>query len=251
MKNPKIMVGNRAFVGNLDGVSKEIEKLQKFGENVMALPSVAACYTAVNMELDKANLSNLTCWHPEHKMLGIKAPGKFVPFLNALIDQAAMIAADYLLLLSTEIKLTEADLQKMLDKMDENTLMVGARLDGHEFHASSTVGITGVTTPWFTCCLVNVKKIIRLGIPMTGEALFDPTRKSAGVEEVATISLYQRLYADCDAKLIQLDSVAWETGVFEGERLERHHIKMASKKARPRAQVEFANLLSGVVQHIA
>ena len=250
----KIVVGNRCYVGNIENAEKEIARLRDLAENVLAITSIETCYTAVDLDSDKANLVSQQ-WKDGHKVFGVTPHGKFVPALNALLDKAAKEGADYILFLSTEVRLSEADVQKMINAFDAfadgKTLVIGARLDGHEFHWGKEVEINGTTTPWNTCAMYDVKKLCRLGIPSTGEALFDSSRKNAGVEEVATISLYQSLYNDCQAKLIELPGVSWQTEQLTGERLEKHLRKMLSKIQRPSAQLAYAKLKPGKVIHIA
>lgn len=47
--------------------------------------------------------------------------------------------------------------------MGPDDLVVGAALAGHAFQGGQTVELTGVTTPWNTLALWDVRKLAKLG----------------------------------------------------------------------------------------
>jgi hypothetical protein len=181
--------------------------------------------------------------------------GQFVPALNALISFAAAArstschnnniaaaAADRILFVSAETTLaSQTAIQSLLRHLDlETTLVVGARLPGHDYQhhhqqtpnvvvtGSSTnedatavgsrscssssytvVPLNGRTTPWNTLAVWNLRQLARTGFVQVSEGLLTDrqTEPSQGVEEVMAIALQQHLFGrqQCLAKLVQLD----------------------------------------------
>eukprot|EP00644_Phytophthora_capsici_P010620 jgi/Phyca11/568962/estExt2_Genewise1.C_PHYCAscaffold_300456 len=177
--------------------------------------------------------------------------GKFVPALNALVGMAAdrFPNADTLILQSLEIDVDAASVEALRSHFDLNRdLVVGAALPGHDFQpnsASQPVELTGLTSPWNTLALWNLEQLTKVGFPLMGDALrleIDGIGSAAGIEEVATIAMYQQLYANGTsptiAKLVRVPSIAWQLdGLQDPKRLEWHQKKMASKQQRAAAQI--------------
>ncbi|KAF1792015.1 Phosphoribosyltransferase-like [Phytophthora cactorum] len=131
--------------------------------------------------------------------------GKFVPALNALIGTAAdhFPQADTLILQSLEIDVDTASVASLRSHFDvTQDLVVGAALPGHDFHpdpSSQPVELSGLTSPWNTLALWNLEQLTKVGFALMGDALrleVDGIGSAAGIEEVATIALYQQLYAN-------------------------------------------------------
>ncbi|EEY57652.1 uncharacterized protein PITG_00214 [Phytophthora infestans T30-4] len=191
--------------------------------------------------------------------------GKFVPALNALIGTAAdhFPAADTLILQSLEIDVDATSVASLRSHFDvTQDLVVGAVLPGHDFRpdpSSQPVELSGLTSPWNTLALWNLEQLTKVGFALMGDALrleADGIGSAAGIEEVATIAMYQQLYASgsspTTAKLVRVPSIAWQVnGLQDPKRLEWHKKKMESKQQRAAAQLaHFGGVASGCVYHL-
>ncbi|KAG7387516.1 hypothetical protein PHYPSEUDO_014038 [Phytophthora pseudosyringae] len=191
--------------------------------------------------------------------------GKFVPALNALIGTAAdhFPKADTLILQSLEIDVDAACVESLRSHFDiKRDLVVGAALPGHDFQpdpASQPVELSGLTSPWNTLALWNLEQLTKVGFALMGDALrleVDGVGSAAGIEEVATIAMYQQLYANgtspTTAKLVRVPSIAWQVdGLHDPKRLEWHNKKMASKQQRAATQLaHFGGVAPGRVLHL-
>uniref|UniRef100_H3HAL9 CG-1 domain-containing protein n=1 Tax=Phytophthora ramorum TaxID=164328 RepID=H3HAL9_PHYRM len=190
--------------------------------------------------------------------------GKFVPALNALVGAAAdhFPKADTLLLQSLEVAVDAASMEALRSHFDiKRDLVVGAALPGHEFQpnpATQPVELSGLTSPWNTLALWNLEQLTKVGFALMGDALrleVDGIGSAAGIEEVATIAMYQQLYANSTspttAKLVRVPSIAWQVdGLEDPKRLEWHQKKMASKLQRAAAQIAHFGVAPGRVHHL-
>ncbi|KAL3800895.1 hypothetical protein ACHAW5_002046 [Stephanodiscus triporus] len=238
--------------------------------------------------------------------------GKFVPGLNAIVSHCANAGARRVLMISAEIRISKDGVEMLSSYFDDDTLVVGAALRGHDHRrrrlrrnipASSSsssaedrgvggeereeaaeveVELTGRTAPWNTCAIWDVNKLALTGFLLVSEGLHRAeggvvvgceggtnnantnTTKStststdagaAGVEEVATIAVIQRVLSHrrARAKLVMLrpDMIDWDEDFDDDEgRREWHERKMRSKLSRARRQLELLNLVgSGIVIH--
>ncbi len=182
--------------------------------------------------------------------------GKFVPGLNALILEAKThFRADLMMFISAEVELSSATVRTLCQTVieDENVLVAGAALNGHDYHAGDSgtsepskqrvVPLTGRTTPWNTLCVWNLDKL-----SLTGFSLISDLGKSAGVEECVAIAMLQKLFPKSEARLVKIDGISWEATFQDGERQKWHDEKMKSKVERPKNQLERLGL-SGTVIH--
>jgi len=179
--------------------------------------------------------------------------GKFVFPMNALVSASALQNPNSIMLsLSVEVMIELESITAILAHMDDSTLVTGALFPDHEFHPSEIVQGNGITTPWNTAAAWNLQKLSLVGFPLAGDALFDPTRKGAGVEEVTAIALMQKLFSGCDAKLVAVPGIAWQNDFSDNlKRLEAHRVKMASKIQRPAEQLARLGIPAPIIQHIA
>jgi hypothetical protein len=250
----RIIALNRFFEKDVTKVLSGLQRIFSFVDHVIKLPSVTQLHIAVNAEdqIDSARFLNGR-YGAAYENGRLRAypvqPWGFVPPINAALEQLRQKDVDALLLISTEVVISDAIIETLSTHLDEQTLVVGARLEGHQF-APGENALTGATTPWNTLALWSVPKLQRMGFPLIGEALWDPERRSAGVEEVGAISLYQQRYSDCRAKLVEVPGVNWVMENLTQDRQEKHRLKMRSKEERPQAQCEFAKLLPGRVMHV-
>jgi len=116
--------------------------------------------------------------------------GNFIPALNALVSWAAIstleVSSPLLLFISAETQLTVTAVESLCSHIDSNTLVVGARLQGHDHKASSgeigekeldktengiTIALNGRTTPWNTAAVWNLRKLSLSGFPLVAEGL--------------------------------------------------------------------------------
>ncbi|KAF4321721.1 hypothetical protein BBO99_00001680 [Phytophthora kernoviae] len=191
--------------------------------------------------------------------------GKFVPALNALVSVAAdrFPEADTLLLQSLEVEVDKVGVEFLRSHFDiKRDLVVGAALSGHEFQPDPSVQplkLSGLTSPWNTLALWNLEQLTKIGFALMGDALrleVDGIGSAAGIEEVATIAMYQQLYANTTsatkAKLMRVPGIAWQLdGLQDPERLAWHEKKMTSKQQRAAAQLtHFGGVAPGSVYHL-
>eukprot|EP00128_Syssomonas_multiformis_P004088 Colp12_sorted_trinity150504_noHs@22396 len=178
--------------------------------------------------------------------------GSFIPALNALVYHAAAVQATNILFLSVEVALSRHSVDTLHRYMDEETLVVGAALDGHEF-SEGEQELSGVTTPWNTAAVWNVPSLMKTGFLGIAEGYTTADGKvmPAGVEEVSVIALHQKLFpGKAKAKVIDISGASWQARWMDEEREKWHRAKMASKVSRPAAHLAALGNLSGTVEHI-
>ncbi|KAJ3290584.1 hypothetical protein HDU76_007376, partial [Blyttiomyces sp. JEL0837] len=95
-----------------------------------------------------------------------------------------------------------------MDKDD--TLVVGKCFGDHEFHTTedseAVLPLTGITTPWNTLAIWNVRKLALTGFLAVAEG-FAAFATVGGVEEVSVIALHQLLHPTTSkAKLAKFKS---------------------------------------------
>mmetsp|Transcript_8512 Transcript_8512/g.17669 ORF Transcript_8512/g.17669 Transcript_8512/m.17669 type:complete len:273 (+) Transcript_8512:133-951(+) len=178
--------------------------------------------------------------------------GKFVPALNALVLQAKThFQADLLMFISAEVELSSTTVRTLCQTVieNENVVVAGAALNGHDYNADfvstnrRVVPLTGRTTPWNTLCVWNLDKL-----SLTGFSLISDLGKSAGVEECVAIAMLQKLFPKSEARLVKVDGISWEATFQDEERRKWHDEKMKSKVERPNNQLQLLGL-SGTVIH--
>jgi len=197
-------------------------------------------------------------------VLPITPWGKFIPALNAIVCWSARQDAQYLLLVSAEVKMTSDAMDALKNEMDvDTTLVVGAVLQGHQHHntaddndggGENEVELTGRTTPWNTLALWNLPKLALTGFLLVSEGIHpdeNGNEGAAGVEEVCTIATLQKIFPSntAQAKLRSISGVQWgqDFGDDEG-RKEWHERKMMSKVTRAKRQLDLMGL-KGTVLH--
>jgi hypothetical protein len=190
-----------------------------------------------------------------------------------------------ILFCSLETVATPKAIHQLLSKMNYlTTLVCGAVLSGHDYRNSwkddttttlepprvviqddddddgdddiggVPIALNGRTSPWNTLALWNVSKLALTGFLAVSEGLHDdPTM--AGVEEVATISLLQKLFgAQCmKAKLMSIPSIQWDTVSFAHDPARQvwHEQKMQSKLQRAAQQVQLLAMQNSDTNHEA
>lgn len=184
------------------------------------------------------------------------------PALNALLQRALLLDATHILYQSLEVQVSVPDVLRLSELCGEDTLVAGARFQGHDFavdsvsvlaHPSSAISVaaTGRSVPWNTLALWNASTLAVTGFPMVADGVIKGT--AWGVEEVSAIALAQLVSPEkTKAKLVTLPSVQWKASFHDPVRQAAHESKMESKLSRPATHL---NLLpssaQGVVEHIA
>lgn len=203
---------------------------------------------AVNTEEDKTEAIN----HSKLKMpgvdvFGVNPWGKFIPALNILISRAKDKGAQSILFASAEMRFAQEHLSQMQSHLDGNTLVVGAALPGHDFIEGEREG-NGRTVPWNTLSLWNLEYLSRTGFPLISDAFLNSDK--AGVEEVSTIALLQKIYPFLKAKLLQLPGVVRDTSAWDTWRLTRHQRELQNRISCPEAQMKVFNIPPPKVIHL-
>ncbi|CAB9499783.1 expressed unknown protein [Seminavis robusta] len=199
--------------------------------------------------------------HHKPTVLPVTPWGRFVPALNALVGHAASLQYDYILFCSAETTASKAAIDTLYRHImdDQDTLVAGALLGGHDYQKDKTVvELNGRTTPWNTLALWRVSKLALTGFQMVSEGYLTTNNDepSYGVEEVIAIALLQRLlgHDHAKAKLVQLPGdVDWNQDFGQDEeRRKWHEDKMKSKLERPARQLQLfgSTSLSGTVYHL-
>lgn len=148
----------------------------------------------------------------------------FTPALNLGLH---LTTTTTVLFISLEIKLTPSIFDKLLNKLDEDTLCVGSILEGHVPEHEGK--ITGTNCPWNTLNLYSTSKL-----NTTRFVPHSDLPPNAGVEEVLTCRIIQSLKG-WKVKMVET-GVVWERE--DEERREWVERKMESKRERAGGQCE-------------
>lgn len=125
-----------------------------------------------------------------------------------------------LMLQSVEARCDLEEATVLLDHLKQDTLVVGKRLDGHDFGGPTSTelgpfSLNGTTTPWNTLALWNLSRLALTGFLLVAEGFEDGV--AGGVEEVSVIALHQKLWPELSkAKLVDIissksDQESWRT----------------------------------------
>ncbi len=252
----KFVVGTRYFEKDLAKARDSLDRLKAF---IWAALAVGAekVYVAVNLLEDCSDAIQRE-WSDRVSVFPVTPWGNSVLPLNAILSTARfdLAAGCTLLLANVETKLTEHGVIPLMHYMGEHTtLVVGGFLSGH-IHVKPKKGeeyavvenATGRQVPWNTFALWNPNFLWKTGFPMIGDGVLT-NPDSAGVEEVATIAILQKLYPHAAVKLVWAGDSMWDMSSFKGERLTIHQEKMVSKEDRPAAQLKSLELSGPIVYH--
>jgi hypothetical protein len=136
--------------------------------------------------------------------------------------------------------------------MQKDTLVSGAKLYGHTFELGYKNNSSGCHCPWNTFALWNNAFLGPFGFQLGGDMPHD--RKNAGVEEVLTIGVIQKLFGaeNRQVKLVEIPSINDRPDMSNWiqERIESEQTKIESKDKRPRTQLEWAQITGPTVRHI-
>lgn len=240
----KTALGIRFYEENPDKL-KELEKLVREAEK-----SVDLVYVVINGELDKTGAYEyINSLHlPKTKTFLMNFWGKFTPALNAVVYNTTLEHCTHLFFCSPEVGIDSKVFNQLLAHMDDETLVVGARFDGQEFKPGINIG-TGLSIPWNTLCVWNLHFLQRTGFLLVGDAPFDPV--SAGIEELTTCAVQQKLYPNLKIKLVDIPGIEWNTEKLGEKRKKLHLKKLETKYERGQKQLEFMQLDAPKVMHIS
>lgn len=172
----------------------------------------------------------------------------FTQPLNLLVEKALSIGAKELLFQSIEVDISLVDMEKLEAHLSSDTLVVGARL--HETHGDEKqicTTLDGWHTPWNTLALWDIEKLGLTGFLSISSGNLEDI--PGGIEEVVTISLLQQLKPnEMKAKVIDLESVHWNTKWSSDERAAYHKQKMKTKNERSQIQLKKLGIKAGVVE---
>jgi hypothetical protein len=170
----------------------------------------------------------------------------FTQPLNLLVEKALSIGAKELLFQSIEVDISLEDMEKLESYLQEDTLVVGAKLvDIHANEKENSI-LNGWNSPWNTLALWNIEKLGLTGFLSISSGNLEDI--PGGIEEVVTISLLQQLKPNImKAKVIDLSSVHWNTKWSSVEREEYHQKKMKTKNERSQIQLQKLGIKAGEV----
>lgn len=166
--------------------------------------------------------------------------------LNMLVEKSLALGAGRIIFQSVEVEVEPEDIQKLYDHMDDQTLVVGAKLHNDHGAVPGEQTIDGWSTPWNTLAVWNLNKLGLTGFLTISSGNIDDI--AGGVEEVPVISLLQMLRPGVmQAKLVELSSVVWNATWICQDRTDYHRQKMLSKNYRTQIQLEALGLQPGTV----
>ena len=235
------------------GVDPEND-LPHLGRFIQAASHLGKVFVAINGEEDKTNALEFVKKYGAD--LGVESfyvtPwGKFVPALNALVYKASIGGAKYLLLASVEFPPQGKWVRALLKYIDDTTLVVGARFAEHKFqNEGGIVSGNGSNIPWNTFALWNLSLLSKVGFILVGDAPFDPSM--AGVEELSTMALFQKIFPPSEVKLVDIIDFPreWNVEGWSEARKAQHLKKITSRKTRGAAQLRWLGLPPPIVHHI-
>jgi hypothetical protein len=214
-------------------------------------------FIAVHSDADLSG--SLEFLHKKYPMLngfGVVPWGKVVQAPNALLIKSAEKQIEHIMYLSTEYPVTESIISLLMSHFDNQTLVVGASLLGHDFKAlpGSDVIVSnanGLQIPWNTCAIWSVERLVHTGFVLAADALRDPD--NAGMEEMGTIVAQQILWpGKALAKLIlpRKGDLVFNTYGWSVKRRDRYIKNLTSKNARSEDQLKRLSLPTPLVLHM-
>jgi hypothetical protein len=166
--------------------------------------------------------------------------------LNLIVAEAKRINGMSLLLQSFEISVSHNSVKEMRNHLSVDTVVVGARLNSDHGGNPGVKPIDGLTSPWNTLALWDLRKLYLTGFQAVSVKLLNGIH--GGMEEVPTISLLQHLYPNqAKAKVVTLQDIEWNLCWNDRKRLNNHHNKMMTKRERAEIQLKYLDIPRGVV----
>ena len=251
--NEKFGIATRFY-----GLSEtDVERLATWIDAAISLIRPERIFVAVNVDADIAkSLDFVKRKYPDVNVFPVTPWGKVVQAPNALLLKAAEQKIDYLLFVSTEYPVTEPVVSLLKSHCDEETLVVGAALSGHDVKVQAgqreiIQNSNGLQIPWNTYALWSLDRLIHTGFVLAADSLDDPD--NAGMEEMGTIAAQQILWpGKAIAKLVvpQKDHLVFNVNGWNTARQDRYRLNLTSKNARSAAQMKRLSLATPSVVHI-
>lgn len=241
------------FYGLTEG---DVQRLATWVDAALEVVPAQNVFVAVHAEADLSGSQEfMRSTYPGVVTFSVTPWGKVVQAPNALLIQSAEHAT-HLLFASTEYPVTKSLASLLLSHCDEQTLVVGAKLDAHDFKAPFGERIlipraSGLQIPWNTCALWSIEHLIHTGFVLTADSFTDPD--NAGMEEMGTIAAQQILWPDKAAAKLVMPShgdLVHNTHGWNIKRHERFVRNLESKGSRSAAQMERLELPQPYVLHV-
>lgn len=234
----------------------DIQRLSTWVDAALAVVPARNVFIAINSGADLSESQQfMRVRYPDVTAFSVTPWGKVVQAPNALLIQSAE-RVTHLLFASTEYPVTASLASLLLSHCDEQTLVVGARLDAHDFKAAPgerrlIPHASGLQIPWNTCALWSIEHLIHTGFVLTADSFTDPD--NAGMEEMGTIAAQQILWPNkAAAKLVmpRPGDLVHNTYGWNIKRHERFVRNLESKNSRSAAQMERLELPQPSVLHV-
>ena len=242
------------FYGLTEG---DVQRLATWVDAALAVVPAENVYVAIHTKADLSGSQEfLHNKYPTVTSFSVTPWGRVVLAPNTLLVKSAERQMSHLLFASTEFPVTESLVSLLLSYCDAQTLVIGARIDGHDFKAPPGESVliqsaSGLQIPWNTCALWSIEHLVHTGFVLTADALHDPD--NAGMEEMGTIAAQQILWpGKASAKLVtpRAGDLVHNTHGWNIKRKERYMHNLESKNARAAAQIERLELSRPSVLHI-
>lgn len=244
MAEPQVAVLTR-FWGKGEA---DLQRLEKFLAGARKITT--NIYVAVNFKADQCGTLEFLAKFAEATAIPITPWEKttFILALNPMIVKAVQDGAEQILIQSPEMVPTLHQFLLLQSHLEPDTLVVGARLAGHEYYPGKIVDGNGVTVPWNTAALWNAERLALTGFLTISDGPF----LVSGLEEVPLIALHQQLWPNSSkVKMIQVPNFGdWSTEGWDEQRFADHKKKMESKRERGAKQLQILNLQAPQIHHI-
>lgn len=252
------MKGKFGIATRFYGLSKgDVERLAVWVDAALKLVSPQNIFIAIHSESDLSeSFDFIKKKYPKVNAFSVTPWGKVVQAPNALLLKCAERGLKYILFVSTEYPVTQKTVNLLWSHFDAQTLVVGARLSGHEVKASPGKSVlvrhaNGLQIPWNTYALWSVEHLVHTGFVLAADSLHDPD--NAGMEEMGTIAAQQILWSGkAVAKLVTPSSgeLVLNTHGWNVKRHDRYMKNLLSKNSRSAAQLKRLSLPTPKVLHI-
>jgi hypothetical protein len=235
----------------------DVERLVVWLKAALAVVPAGNVFVAINIDNDlSGGLDFLRKNYPEVVAFPVTPWGKVVQAPNALLLKGAEKQLGQFLFASTEYPVTPSLVKLLQSYCDRETLVVGARLPGHDFKGRVREGVvvkaaTGLQIPWNTYALWSMEYLTHTGFVLTADSFTDAN--NAGMEEMGTIAAQQILWTNrAVAKLVnpRAGDLVTNTRGWNINRQERHRQIVESKNNRSALQLARLSLPAPDVLHI-
>ncbi len=260
----------RFFISDMSGIDAGLLKIVRFVSACFRCDAIDTAYVAVNTVRDIGDTLSFLKTLPVprgKKLLALPVTpwGRYVEPLNALVMQAAFDGHEKVLFANTEHVPTDVNIAALDAHLAEDTLVVGAALEGFHDHVPGEHEMNGMRVPADAFMLVRVQMLALYNFIGVSEAPWigcerfedvgapnDPGMKVAGIKEVPTFSLIQHMLGveNAKVKLVHVTGADRDASGIVGARKVLDEHKRASALTRAAKQMALANIPFGRVIHI-